>query len=82
MMAKCDDGRKHVVVKGYRNKKGKTIARYERSCPTRNTVPDKEKNTCCVCGEETPRNDMRTFMVKGQEKSICPGCADTIHGLM
>ena len=80
-MVKCSDGRKHVVVKGYRNKTGHTVARYERSCPTRKTVLTDGEYMCCVCGEEYPGKDMKTFMIKNQEKSICPGCADTIHGL-
>lgn len=81
-MAKCSDGRKHVMVKGYRNKRGHAVTRHERSCPTRKTVSDDRDCTCCVCGEEYSRKDMKTFMITGQEKSICPGCADTIHGLM
>lgn len=81
-MVQCKDGRKHILVKGYRNKRGHAVARYERSCPTRKTVPDDREYTCCVCGDEYPRYEMKTYMIKGQEKSICPGCADTIHGLM
>jgi hypothetical protein len=81
-MAKCSDGRKHVVVRGYQNTSGHAVARYERSCPRRKPAAEEEEYTCCVCGDEYLGTDMKTILIKGQEKSICPGCADTIHGLM
>ena len=81
-MGKCDDGRKHVMVRGYRNKAGKTISRYERSCPAQKTNTNDVSYTCCVCGEEHKKDEIRTFTINEETKTICTGCADTIHGLL
>ncbi len=81
-MVKCEDGRKHVLVKGYRKKAGQTVSRYERSCPAKKTIQNEEEYTCCVCGEDYRREYVYTIPVKGEEKAICTGCADVIHGLL
>ena len=81
-MGRCDDGRKHVLVKGYRKKTGQTITRYERSCPTKKNTTEEEQYICCVCGEEHKKEDVYNFPVNGEMKTICNGCADTIHGLL
>jgi hypothetical protein len=81
-MVKCSDGRKHVLVKGYQKKTGKTISRYERSCPTRNVTSGDEEYTCCVCGEGIDKHEVLQFPMNGEIKTICTGCADTIHGLL
>jgi hypothetical protein len=79
-MAKCKDGRKHVLVKEYKKKNGETIARYERSCPTTSTRED--LSYCCVCGDVCEKDCFRELDINGETKKICDECVDTIHGLM
>lgn len=79
-MTKCKDGRKHVIVNEYEKKDSTEVARHERSCPTPQT--DTELFVCCVCGEEHGLGETHDFEVKGQQKQICKGCADTVHGLV
>ncbi len=80
-MVKCKDGRKHVIVGRYEKKDGKQISRYERSCPT--SKSDKDLYYCCICGNDFDDEDtLREVNIKGETKTICNECVDTIHGLM
>jgi len=81
-MTTCKDGRKHVIVSGYQTKAGTTISKYERGCPQSGDKSSNNENICCVCGKEYGNDDIHTITIKGQPKSICNECADTIHGLM
>lgn len=38
--------------------------------------------TCCVCGEEHGLGDLHDINIKTQQKKICKGCVDIIHGLV
>jgi hypothetical protein len=81
-MSTCKDGRKHVIVSGYQTKTGTTVSRYERSCPQSEDKPNNDGYICCVCGGEYGNDDIHTITIKGQPRSICNECVDTIHGLI
>jgi hypothetical protein len=81
-MVKCRDGKKHVMVRGYQKRTGQVISKHERSCPTKKPEATNEEYICCVCGEAHSSEDMYEIPVKGEIKTICNGCADTIHGLI
>jgi hypothetical protein len=81
-MTRCKDGRKHVIVSGYQKKTGMKMSSYERSCPTSTSKPHDDQYICCVCGEECSNTDTRNIEVKGETKTICNECVDTVHGLM
>lgn len=81
-MAKCKDGRKHVVVSGYEKKAGVKVSKYERSCPNNNFKQSDDVYFCCVCDEECNSNDFHNINIKGETKTICNECVDIIHGLI
>lgn len=37
---------------------------------------------CDICGEYHEKKAVHKLEIKGKEKKICQGCADTIHGLV
>jgi hypothetical protein len=81
-MVKCVDGRKHVIVHGYEKKAGKKVSRYERGCPSSRFKSSDDRYFCCVCGEKSSSDDFHSVHIKGEIKSICNECIDTIHGLV
>jgi hypothetical protein len=81
-MVKCKDGRKHVVVSEYQKKAGTNVSRYERNCPSSRFKPNDGDYFCCICGEECYDDNINNLNIKGETKSICKECVDTIHGLM
>jgi len=81
-MAKCKDGRKHVMVSRYQKKDGTEISRYERSCPAGESNQSNSQDLCCVCGEECNIEDLREVDIRSETKKICNECIDTIHGLV
>jgi hypothetical protein len=81
-MAKCKDGRKHVIVKEYEKKDGAKVSSHERGCPTRESNSTEDLYLCCMCGEEYSVDDIHEIEIKGETKNICKECADVVHGLV
>lgn len=54
-----------------------TADKTEKEC-----AENKDLIKCDVCGEYYEKSFTHGFEVKGKKKSICKGCADTIHGLV